>query len=117
MVIFTSRLFDVTYSPLILHEDRSSNLRGVERRVSRTKTLDGEVRIDDAGYSDGDRTISLRVRAPSKAQVAALQGLVAADGLQRLSTVDGLMEGAVEYVALNDGLLNVRFLVRDRIDA
>lgn len=36
--------------------------RSGARRISRTKTLDGGVSISDSGFSDGDRTLMLRMQ-------------------------------------------------------
>lgn len=118
MVIFTSRLFDAAYSPLILNELASdSNTRSVERRVARSATLDGGAVIFDGGFSDGDRDLELQLRGPSASDTAALLALIQADGLQRCATVDGVFEGSLARVSLRGDTLSARFLVRERLSA
>ena len=119
MVIFTSRLFDATYSPLILQENQTeSDLRTVTRRVSRTATLDGGVVMDDAGFSDGDRTITVVVASPPESVQASLVALIEADGLQRITTIDGVFEGSIETITAQDGGdMSITFLVSEKLSA
>ena len=54
MIALASLLYDpVGY--VVLQEHPTSDLHSIERRVSRAKTLDGEVDITDRGFTHGDR--------------------------------------------------------------
>ena len=117
MVIITSRLFDAEHSPLVLHEiPGSSNLRSTTRRLNRTATLDGGAVIDDAGYSDGDRTLTIALQQPTASVHASLQALIEGGGTQRVATRDGTFEGGISRVTEQNGqLLTVQFLVETKL--
>jgi hypothetical protein len=54
-----------------------SNPYGATRRGAVTATLDGGVSVYDGGYSIADTTLSATLQSPTKAQLAALQYLIA----------------------------------------
>jgi hypothetical protein len=118
MIILTSRLFDITHSPVLLSEDpQNSSARNVSRRVSRTATLDGSAVIHDGGFADADRTIDVRVPNATQAQLSAVLALIQADNLQRVATEDGVFEGALERITQDGGSLTARFLVQRKLSA
>lgn len=117
MVIITSRLFDAEHSPLVLHETPgSSNLRSTTRRLNRTATLDGGAVIDDAGYSDGDRTLTVALQEPSGHTYDALKAFIEGDGAQRIATRDGVFEGGILRITEQGGkLITFGFLVETKL--
>jgi hypothetical protein len=54
-----------------------SNPYGASRRGDVTATLDGGVSVYDGGYSIADTTLSATLQRPTKAQLIALQYLIA----------------------------------------
>ena len=117
MVILTDKVFDLAYSPLMLDfEPSSTNLRDTNRRLNRVATLDGGVVLDDAGYSDGDRSVTITIYAPTQAEQAALQGMIEGGGTQRLATHDGVFEGGIERLTQYAGSsIGIDFLVSSKI--
>lgn len=68
-----------TYDPsghLILPA-QIANPFGATRRGSVTATLDGDVSVYDGGYSLADTTLSATLTKPTRAQLVALQYIVA----------------------------------------
>jgi len=118
MVILTSRLFDVTYSPSVIDENPAgSDLHNTSRRLNRVQTLDEGAVIDDLGYADGDRSIKVVIAGPSIATTTALQGLMEADGIQRIATRDGVFEGGISQIVFGRGEVSFRFLVETKLSA
>lgn len=64
MISITTPTFDLD-GARVFNRDNLSSISALERRVSRTKTLDGGVNLYDSGYSAGDRTIELIQRLSS----------------------------------------------------
>lgn len=117
MIIITSKVFDAQYSPLVLHEiPGSSNTRSAARRLSRSATLDGGAVIDDAGFSDGDRTLTVALQEPSGHTYDALKAFIEGDGAQRIATRDGVFEGGILRITEQGGkLITFGFLVETKL--
>ncbi|MBN1664834.1 MAG: hypothetical protein JW943_14635 [Deltaproteobacteria bacterium] len=56
-----SQQYDIDGAFIVSPSPESTSLRGGQRRITRTKTLDGGVVITDGGLSDGDRTLEIRI--------------------------------------------------------
>lgn len=68
----------------------SSDFDTMERRVSRVKTLDGGVVINDGGFAHGDRTITIAWKISSAAEYDAVKYLVETYAQLRVSLRDGV---------------------------
>ena len=81
------------YDPLpgiwLEHPGDGSEIEAIQRRVERTKTLDGGVAVVDGGFADGDRTIRLEVDTPTADQFAAAKRYVNLYQQIRVCTADG----------------------------
>lgn len=60
MISFSALTLDLN-GELIVNELPTSNIQGLVRRVSKTKTLDGGVWVEDSGYQDADRTVLIEI--------------------------------------------------------
>jgi hypothetical protein len=58
-----SRTYDLDGAVILTPLLGDTNLKGNERRVSRTKTLDGGVVITDSGLAAGDRTFEISLQS------------------------------------------------------
>lgn len=56
MIGLSTRLFNLAGFWVLHPKPRAQDYRKLERRVSRTATLDGGASVVDLGYSDADRT-------------------------------------------------------------
>ena len=81
--------------PPQLDIDPASDTRTRTRRMSRSATLDGDAIVNDGGYSEADRTMSLQLRGLTEEQAAAIEQ-IAAYPLCRLALDHGLFEGRVK---------------------
>ena len=97
MITLSSLTFDPS-GHIRLDELPQTDLGDVRRRVSRQKTLDGGVTINDSGYAVGDRTITVRWRIQSEAQFRAVQRLVQTYPRLTACTRDGVFTVAPDAV-------------------
>jgi len=88
MISIAPRAFSL-WAPLVLNANPASDIRGNERRITRTPTLDGGTVYTDNGFSDGDRTLSLQFSFLTKAQADAIEGIAALQSAVSVS-VDGV---------------------------
>jgi hypothetical protein len=79
----------------------STDLGRYARRVSRLATLDGGVATVDAGFTHGDRTVVLRLDAPSASTVTLLKALVTLTETLMVFLPDGAYNAVPE--SLTDG--------------
>ncbi|NCC23019.1 MAG: hypothetical protein EOM26_11265 [Alphaproteobacteria bacterium] len=100
--------------PPVLDIAPSSDTRTRTRRISRSPTLDGGAVVNDGGYSESDRTITLGLRNVSRADAAALE-IIAAFAPCRLSLDHGLYEGYVQSHSLTGATSRLVFWVYQRI--
>lgn len=80
--------------PPMLQVDPQSDTRTRTRRASRSPTLDGKAIINDGGYSEADRTISLSLRNLTQDQADTLAEIAAYPACT-LALDHGLFEGVV----------------------
>lgn len=74
----------------------SSEMGNTTRRMNRIPTLDGGVAVNDFGFTEADRTITLRWRPVSKEHEASIVRLVQLYGRLNLSCPEGLFRVAPE---------------------
>lgn len=96
-VFLSTPTFDLDGAVMIPAKVGESELGEARRRVNRSATLDGGVAINDFGYSDGDRTISLAWRPLSNAFEDNLRRLVEDYPRLTISTREGVFEVAPEF--------------------
>lgn len=74
----------------------STEANTLRRRVNRIATLDGGAVVNDFGYSEADRTITLRWRPSSAAHEASIARLLRLYSRLHVSTADGVFLVAPE---------------------
>lgn len=117
MIIISAPIYNLA-GTIVLQEDRSTaDLRTVARRVSRTATLDGGAVLDDAGFSDGDRTLTFGLRQPTAALYAALEEFAELYSRVIIATQDGVFYGGIERVYQRGGQVRLSLLVESKLSA
>lgn len=114
MIAFATPTFDLNGS-VTLKKTSKSDIETIERRVTRTATLDGGVEIADMGFTHGDRTLNIRARKESLETEAAIKYLLVNYPIVVCTTRDGVFHGAIERMNRNQGELNVTFLIQEKI--
>lgn len=117
MIGFSTVEYNLNGALMLEPRIENSDYRTVTRRLSRSQTLDGGVVLDDAGFSDGDRTMEFQFNDVSAEDVAALQAIAEDYPDIKVATEDGLFQGGLERVRVYNGVLYVRFLVSSKLSA
>ncbi|EMG36616.1 hypothetical protein PCS_02628 [Desulfocurvibacter africanus PCS] len=107
----------LTYDPdgaLLIPGHPDSDLGSLGRRVSRTQTMDGGVVIQDFGFADGDRELSIVIMRDSKL-VGQVSRLLRLYDLVLVCLEDGAYEAALESVRQSVDSCIVRILIKARV--
>ena len=88
-----------------------------KRRVNRIATLDGGVVLNDFGYSDADRTLTLRWQPTSQAQHLAISQLVQLYPRLVVSTTGGVYLAAPDVYQQGTDESSLRLLVIEKLSA
>lgn len=101
---------------VVLPHVEPEGLLGFERRNSRVATLDGRAVINDFGYSDADRTLDIRWRVESEAQLDMIRRLVKAYSRLVVGTDEGCFIGAPGPFSVSNDQAQLQIMVEKRID-
>jgi hypothetical protein len=91
-----------------------SQIRGGERRVTRTATLDGGCSLYDAGFSHGDRTWRVEARA-TEAEWEILWHIHQTCSLVYISVAEGYFSGAIESCRIDGERATLSILITEKI--
>ncbi|MDR5867306.1 hypothetical protein [Halomonas koreensis] len=86
-----------TYDPegaMLLPWREGTEAEGIERRVSRTRTLDGGVAVTDRGHVPGDRTVIVSLEGATRARLDQARRLLRLHGNVTVSLPDGCFTAA-----------------------
>lgn len=99
---------------VVIYEDRTSELKALSARVSRTKTLDGGAVITHSGFSHGDRTLSVKAES-TREQAGDLEAIFRQETLVNLSMRDGFYSGVISYLSTENGELSMTVLLKEKL--
>jgi hypothetical protein len=116
MLTINAPVFDLAGSETIA-SPKVSGLSAFGRRVTRTPTLDGSAAINDFGYSDADRTLSINWTPRDRAQTENVARMVKTYGRLIVSCREGCFLGAPESFNTGDDGTQIRILVERKISA
>ena len=111
MVSITSRTG--TSDGVIFQELPSSRFKEITPRITKSKTLDGGVYIDHRGVVEGDREFDIRARLDE--EESALELLHKNETLVNIACVQGFFLGAISYLSIDNGELDMTFWVHDSV--
>jgi len=100
---------------LLIRENIKTQNPTLERRVTRTATLDGLSSISDLGYSDSDGTFFLSITNITQTGIDTLEYLVKNYANLRLSAKSGCFEGVLKLVDTNTFPIQATFLINKRV--
>jgi hypothetical protein len=103
-------------SAVLIRDDSSSTIKNYRPRVMRAATLDGGAIIENLGYSDGDRELNIISRVDEEIETK-LRSMVQDELYLVISTRDGVFYGAINYMKIDRGNLNLKILAQERDDA
>jgi len=97
-----------------LHALPDSDVGTVTRRVNRVATLDGGVAVNDQGFSDGDRTMTVRFR-PGPDTDADLRRMMRLYPVVHAAMPEGVFEAAISAYGPDRGGASLTLLVIKKI--
>jgi len=100
-----------TSDGVIFQEDKSSNFKTFEPRVSRSQTLDGATVYDHRGMAEADREFNISAKNLSESQINALQTIIENETYVNLATDEAFFQGVIQRAELDRGFLNMVFWV------
>jgi hypothetical protein len=112
MVSISTLEIDSSYSNVLFYELPTSRFRDTSARVVRTKTLDGGSVIDHRGVSDGDRAFNIQAEL-DQAIADALEYIHENNTILNISCPKGFFSGAISSLRIENGNLEMTFLVGD----
>lgn len=103
-------------SAVIIKDDSRCKIKNYNPRVSRSPTLDGGAVIENLGYSDGDRELTI-VSLVGETIELKLRSMVQDELYIVCSTRDGVFYGSISSMVVDRGSLNLKILAQERDDA
>jgi hypothetical protein len=100
---------------LVVNDDQT--IGPTQRRVTRVKTLDQGVAVNDFGFSEGDRTIDLNWTPRTAAVEANVARLVKTYPQLQIATVDGVYLAAPETYTPGADQSRLRLLVLSKLSS
>jgi len=114
MVSISAPSFDLN-GQVILRKTESSDVYAQSRRVSKTKTLDLGVSLQDLGFTHGDRTLKLTAQRITQADHEAVKYLQENYPQLMVSIAEGLFLGVIESINIQSGDLVINYFVKERL--
>jgi hypothetical protein len=113
-IILTAVSFDALGYLEMESDAIDEGLRDRTRRVSKRRTLDGSVVLDDRGITPGDRNIVFSARLPL-AEIETLNHLFDNHALLHAATEEGMFEVAPSTMTLDGNLVSGRLLIKSQV--
>lgn len=112
MIAITSHTYDLL--GLLMVDGAVVRSRSDQRRASVTRTLDGNVVLDDAGYHPGDRPREFVVRNPTAEQIDRARRLVTLHSDHRLFEGDAVYTGSLSVSNYRPPTLSLTFNIEEQ---
>src|SRR5690554_6202436 len=116
MLTLSAPVFDISGSEF-LAEIEPDGLEDFDVRVSRLRTLDGGAVFNEFGFSESDRTLSIRWPVRDREQTENIVRMAKLYPRLLVSFSGGCFTGAVESFSVSDGKAQLIYLVDRRLDA
>lgn len=113
-MISISMILADTDGNIIIDEAPNSEYRNGPGRVTRTANLDGSTTINHGGVQDGDRSFKV-FGSLTSAEVTTMWYIFQNSTLVTVCTPDGAYKGAIDFLDVNGGNLDLSLLIKERI--
>ena len=111
LVSLSTELFDIDGDFVFDSVPDDTEMDNFTRRLSRIKTLDGGVAMNDFGYSPGDRTIILAVAGLDAAAIAVISRVIQQHKSFIVCGINGAFSSGISGVAYSGGVLKITCLI------
>lgn len=115
MFIISAALFDTAGILFIHHPLSNSSWKSRSRRVERSALTNGGVYIDDRGYTDGDRTITIEARCTADDFFIATRLLELHPRLFIATPDNELLHAAPQTLTNSGATLQMQFMAVERV--
>lgn len=118
MISICARTFDLLGDFLFTNyyiDVSSDDIDAISRRVTRTKTLDGGVYINDNGYTASDKEVAVTLMHQTKSEALLLRDLIANHGEVTISRNDEVLLCVPESYSYRGGNVRMRFLAKESL--
>ena len=110
MISISTLLVDIS-APVFLNVDLNRNSLLLNRRQTRTATLDGNSALSDLGFTWSDVTLNIDIDNATKEQSEKLEYLIQNYSIVTLSSNIGFFEGAIRGLNVNVNPITFDFLI------
>lgn len=111
MIGLSTKTFDMNGDILLDELKGESNINTTARRVTKTRTLDGDVDIEDRGYTPKDRAFTIQVNATLELRAILLNMLTFHNNLT-LTMEDGAFDVVPTIFNLEQSVFTLTFEAR-----
>lgn len=118
MISICARSFDLLGDFLFTNyyiDVSRGDVDAITRRVTRTKTLDGGVYINDNGYTASDKKVAVTIMHQTRENSLLLRDLVANHGEVTVSRNDEVLLCVPESYNYNGGNVQMKFLAKESL--
>ena len=116
MIGIGTKLFDIDGSFAFQNNQMALNdinTATAKRRLSKVKTLDGGVFIDDSGYAVGDNDINVTVVNPSESLYQKLKNIFVYHGYVYITSIDGNFLCVPSDISMKNGNAVMTFFTQE----
>jgi len=111
----SSHTYDLAGAFILDASIEDSDLFSMNRRVSRTETLDGGVDVSDFGFSHGDRTVTLVSEIENEDTINSLQAFFQTYSNVVLSLRNGVYDAYMSDFKNDFGRVSMVFLIYEEL--
>lgn len=116
MIGITTETYDISGAHVFRRADVDEVLNDSgARRCSRTSTLDGGCEVYDTGYTDSDRTVTVREKDAPESVVDYAKYIVQNYRTIIIAMRDGVFRGVPESWNCSRGVLDFKILIKEKI--
>ncbi|MCK7542974.1 hypothetical protein MLC59_02160 [Marinobacter bryozoorum] len=114
MLTISAPVFDIN-GTVIAHSPDMEGLQNLTRRVSRAATLDGQAAINDFGFTDADRDLSVEWTPATLEEMENVRRMFKTYSRLVVSFSEGCFLAAPESFSAPDGQVSITLFVDKRL--
>jgi len=95
--------------------DGTTRTKNLKRRVTRRGTLNGSSHINDLGFTDSDRTITVVLKNPTQQETDSVTYLIRSYSTLVLTSENEMFSGVIETINPTGSELRIVYLVQERL--
>jgi len=113
-MIGISTISQNTAGDMVMYEKTDSTVMDAEVRATRTATLDGGVVIDNQGFCDGDRTLTIHTDLTEDA-AAKLWALHRSETSVHIAIKEGVFLATIKRLRIDNGEATLTIYIEEKL--